>query len=369
MTKRVKVLIIDDSALVRDILSSSLSSDPGIEVVGTAGNPLIARDKILELHPDVLTLDVEMPKMDGIEFLRRLMPQHPLPVIMVSALTERGKRITLDALEAGAIDFVTKPRSDIARGLQSLQNELRAKIKTASLANVARWKSKSGSNPIRQPLQYRALDETTEKVIVIGASAGGTEALCDVLPRLPANAPGTIVVQHMPPGFTRLFAERLDSISAVRVKEAENGDQLQPGWAFIAPGGLQTRIVRSGGFYHLQCCQGTPVCGHCPSVEVVMESAARWVGPNAVGVMLTGMGHDGSGGLLSMRKAGARTLAQDEATSTVFGMPKAAWESGGAERLVPLGEITASILGLLTAMQSASPRGATITSPERSGQT
>lgn len=346
-TRKVRVLIIDDSALVRNALAAGLSADPGIEVVGTASNPLIARDKILQLRPDVLTLDVEMPKMDGIEFLRRLMPQHPLPVIMVSALTERGKRITLQALEAGAVDFVAKPRADIARGLEAMQSELRAKVKAASRANVARWRSRPAAAPARGPLQCQALAETTDKVIVIGASAGGTEALCEVIPRLPAEAPGTVVVQHMPPGFTRLFAERLDGLSAVRVKEAETGDRIRPGWAFIAPGGLQTTLVRSGGFYHLECRPGPLVCGHCPSVQVLMDSAAQQVGPNAVGVMLTGMGHDGADGLLAMRRAGARTLSQDEATSTVFGMPKVAWERGGAERQVPLDEVTEAILEAL----------------------
>lgn len=356
MAKRIRVLIIDDSALVREVLSTGLAADPGIEVVGTAGNPLIARDKILALRPDVLTLDVEMPKMDGIEFLRRLMPQHPLPVIMVSALTERGKRITLDALEAGAYDFVTKPRADIARGLQKLQADLRNKVKEAALANVTRWKQRP-QRPLALAASWSktiALAETTDKVIVIGASAGGTEALCDVLPGLPANAPGTVIVQHMPPGFTTLFAERLNKISAMRVKEAENGDQLRPGWAFLAPGGMQTQVVRSGGFYHLNCQPGPPVCGHCPSVEFLMHSAAHCIGGNAIGVILTGMGHDGADGLLAMRNAGARTLAQDEATSTVWGMPKVAWERGGAERLVPLNDIAAAILGLIKHMQPAS---------------
>ncbi len=348
MNRRIKVLIIDDSALVRDVLGAALAKDPGIEVVGTATDPYDARNKIVELKPDVLTLDVEMPRMDGVEFLRKLMPQYPLPVIMVSSLTERGKQITLQALEAGALDFVTKPKADMARGLQLLVFELATKIKIASTANVAHWKHK------RPPLASasavtgaKALAESTEKVIAIGASTGGTEALREVLTKFPALAPGTVVVQHMPAGFTKMFADRLNELCEMEVKEAEDGDRILCGRVLIAPGGKHMRVVRSGGQYRVEVKAGELVNGHCPSVEVMMRSVAEHVGPNALGAMLTGMGRDGADAMKMMRDAGARCIAQDEATSVVFGMPKEAFERGGAERLVALPQIAAALMEML----------------------
>ncbi len=350
-TKRIRVLVVDDSAMVREILSRGLALDPEIEVVGQAADPYAARDKIVELHPDVLTLDVEMPKMNGVEFLRRLMPQYPLPVLMVSALTQRGKRITLDALEAGAVDFVSKPNADVARGLNEMLAELRAKVKMAAAVNVSHWKKSKPRAVISQVMNKEALAESTDKVIAIGASTGGTEAIRQVLMQLPGNTPGVVIVQHMPAGFTKMFAERLNEQCAMSVKEAESGDRILQGRVLIAPGDFHMTVRRCGGIYQVDCKPGDKVCGHRPSVEVLMQSVARQVGVNALGVMLTGMGHDGAEGMAAMRQAGARTLAQDEATSVVFGMPKVAFEKGGVERLVPLPAIAPAIMSLVKETQ------------------
>ena len=337
---KIKVLVVDDSALVRQILTQGLSMDPGIEVVGAAINPYQARDMIIRLRPDVLTLDVEMPRMDGVTFLRRLMPQFPLPVVMVSSLTQRGKQITLDAMEAGAVDVVAKPSTDLSQGLQAMMQELRTKVKIASTANVSHWKNK---RVIVKPPNV-ALQETTDKVIAIGASTGGTEAIRSILEALPANSPGVVVVQHMPPGFTRMFAERLNQKCALMVKEAEDGDRIIPGRVLIAPGDKQMQVHRRGGIYEVQCKEGPPVCGHCPSVETLFQSVAYSVGSNAVGVILTGMGRDGASGLAAMRRAGARTLGQDEASCVVYGMPKEAFEMGGVEQQLPLERMAEAIL-------------------------
>ena len=342
-------MIVDDMALVRDILAQGLAQDPGIEVVGTASDPYMAAKQIPQLKPDVLTLDVEMPRMDGVDFLRRLMPQYPLPVVMVSALTERGKKITLDALEAGAVDFVTKPSADVARGLSTMMMELRTKIKIASTANVSHWKNRrvSATGTVDKGSAPRALAESTDKVIAIGASTGGTEAIKDVITQFPVNTPGVVIVQHMPAGFTRMFAERLNSLCAMQVKEAEDGDRILTGRVLVAPGGNQLRVRRSGGTYLVDVKPGDLVCGHCPSVEVMMQSVAQHVGANAVGVMLTGMGHDGADGMKAMRDAGARCIAQDEQSCVVFGMPMEAHKRGGAEKLVPLNKIAAEVMLLL----------------------
>ncbi|MDH4320494.1 MAG: chemotaxis response regulator protein-glutamate methylesterase [Desulfobulbaceae bacterium] len=346
---RIRVLIVDDSSLVRTVLSNGLAQDPGIEVVGTAPDPFVARDKIVQLKPDVLTLDVEMPRMDGVDFLRRLMPQYPIPVVMVSALTQKGKRITLEALDAGAVDFVTKPATDLARGLDEMMMELRTKVKIAANANVSHWKNKRQYLPSeRQVHAPKALAESTDKVIVIGASTGGTEAIRHIISQFPPTMPGVVIVQHMPPGFTKMFAERLNTICAMEVKEAESGDRVLSGRILIAPGDIHTRIVRSGGIYQVRCEPGDKVCGHRPSVEVLMRSAAEHVGANAISVMLTGMGADGADGMVAMRQAGARTLAQDEASCVVFGMPNEAFKRGGAERLVPLDKIAQEIARLLS---------------------
>lgn len=345
--KKIRVLVVDDSALVRSILVQGLNQDPGIEVVGSAPDPYVARDLIVELKPEVMTLDVEMPRMDGVEFLRRLMPQYPIPVVMVSALTQQGKQITLEALEAGAVDFVTKPSTDVARGLSVMLLELRTKIKIASTANVSRFKERREALfSCRVLTAPKSLAESTDKVIAIGASTGGTEAIREVITRYPAATPGVVIVQHMPSGFTKMFAERLNELCAMQVKEAETGDRVMPGRILIAPGEKQMRVRRSGGIYEVDCRPGEKVSGHCPSVDVLMHSVAEQVGANAVGVMLTGMGRDGAEGMLAMRKAGAKTMAQDEASSVVFGMPKEAFENGGAERLIPLNRIAEFSLGL-----------------------
>lgn len=349
MAKQIRVLVVDDSALVRQILSNGLSLDPNIIVVGTAADPYIARDKIVQLKPDVLTLDVEMPRMDGVEFLRKLMPQFPIPIVMVSSLTQKGKQITMEALEAGAVDFVTKPTTNVAQGLNAMLMELRAKVKIASTANVSHWKNRPISRRSTPSTAVNhALDESTDKVIVIGASTGGTEAIKKVITKFPSNSPGVVIVQHMPPGFTKMFSERLNQLCSMEVKEAETGDRIRQGRILVAPGAMQMEIVRSGGIYQVKCYAGEKVSGHCPSVDVIMNSAAKHVGRNAVGVMLTGMGSDGAEGMLAMRKAGARNIAQDEATSVVFGMPKVAFEKGGAERLVPIDNIASSVISLLT---------------------
>jgi len=344
MRKKIRVLVVDDSALVREILAQGLSSDPDIEVIGRAADPYIARDKIVRLKPDVLTLDVEMPRMDGVEFLRRLMPNYPLPVLMVSALTQKGKRITLDALEAGAVDFVSKPASNVAHGLSEMISELSAKVKVVAKANVSGWKRKKAKIDKPSMKDHVALAESTDKVIAIGASTGGTEAIRHIITQFPATMQGVVIVQHMPPGFTSMFAQRLDSLCAMSVKEAEPGDRIMQGRVLIAPGGYHLGILRSGGIYQVDINQQEKVCGHRPSVDVLFNSAARYAGANTVGVILTGMGHDGADGMLEMHKAGALTLAQNEATSIVYGMPKVALSRGGVDKVLPLPNIAPKII-------------------------
>ncbi|TPV93546.1 MAG: chemotaxis response regulator protein-glutamate methylesterase [Myxococcales bacterium FL481] len=347
----IRVLVVDDSALARKILCDGLNECDGIEVVGAAHDPYEARDLIVKLDPDVITLDVEMPKMDGVEFLRRLMPQYPKPVVMVSSLTTRGGEIAMQALEAGAVDLVLKPTSQVERGLEAMLLELSTKVRIASTANVSEWKNRRPPKPRASPVASAgALAVTTDKVVVIGASTGGTEAIRAVLSGLPITCPGVVIVQHMPAVFTKIYADNLNKDLRLHVKQAESGDRVLAGRVFIAPGDLQMRITRSGGQYRLQCEDGPKVCGHRPSVEVLMQSAAKSLGSNAVGVMLTGMGRDGADGLLAMRKAGARTFAQDEATSVVFGMPREAHLNGGAERLVPLRDMAGTIMGALGKM-------------------
>jgi two-component system chemotaxis response regulator CheB len=334
--------------LVRELLTAGLAKDPELEVVGSAANPFIARDKIVELRPDVLTLDVEMPRMDGVDFLRRLMPQYPIPVIMVSALTQKGAQITLEALEAGAIDFVTKPSTDVARGLNQMLADLRQKIKMAAQVDLSAWKHRAVRREKPGPVVVRtALSESTDKVIAIGASTGGTEAIRRVISTFPANMPGIVIVQHMPPGFTKHFSDNLNEICEMDVQEAQTGDRVMPGRVLIAPGGKHMTVRRSGGIYLVDCQEGENVNGHCPSVDVLFHSVARYVAGNAVGVILTGMGGDGADGLLAMRQAGAKTIAQDEASCVVFGMPKVAIERGAVERIGPLDSIPQLIVSTL----------------------
>lgn len=343
------MLIVDDSALVCEILSDRLSKEPGIEVVGTAPNPYGARDKIIQLRPDVMTLDVEMPRMNGVEFLRRLMPQYPIPVIMVSSLTRKGTRIAIESLEAGAVDFVTKPSADLGQGLENMLMELCTKIKIASTANVSHWKEKRPQLPSdRRILPVRVIKDAAERLIAIGASTGGIEAITEIVSKFPAETPGVIVVQHMPPIFTTMFADRLNTKSTMLVREAVEGDVIEPGLVLIAPGNKHLRVEKTGSGMRVKISQEDKVCGHRPSVEVMMQSVARHVGRNAIGIMLSGMGSDGANGMLAMRNAGARTIAQDEATSVVFGMPKEAYRRGGAERLMPLQNIAEEVLRLLS---------------------
>ncbi len=343
--KKIRVLVVDDSAITRQVIGQGLSMDPGIEVCGYAADPYEARDKIIELLPEVLTLDVEMPRMDGLEFLKRLLPQPPLPGVMVSSLTEKGKQITLDALESGAVDFVLKPSRESGVGLGDMLLELRTKVKIAASTDVSKWKrlrTFSGGS------LSRPLAESTDKIIAIGASTGGTDALRQVLGGLPPATPGMVVVQHMPPGFTGMFAARLNQICPMEVKEAVSGDRILTGRILIAPGGLQMKVVRKGGSFSVECAGREKISGHCPSADVLLQSVAQEAGSKGIGVILTGMGSDGAEGLLAMRRQGARTLAQDEASSIVFGMPKVAFENGGAEVLIPLDEIAGTILGFLT---------------------
>lgn len=347
--KKIRVLIVDDSALVRDLLLKGLSADPGIEVVGTAQDVYVARDLIVKLRPDVLTLDIEMPKMDGIEFLRRLMPQFPLPVVVVSSLTQRGKYITMQALESGAVDFVPKPTSDVARGLTEMMVELRTKIKIASTANVSHWKNKRYETKDAAGRSVKSLAESTDKVIAIGASTGGTEAIKKVIEELPPTIPGIVIVQHMPKGFTKTFADRLNDICIMQVKEAEDGDRILRGRALVAPGDFHMKVIRSGGQYIVKLSEGDKVNGHRPSVDVMMHSVAQQVGANAYGVILTGMGNDGAQGLKAMREAGAKTLGQDQNTCVVYGMPKVAFDIGGVEKQLPLEDIGNGLLKLVSA--------------------
>lgn len=346
--KIIKVLIIDDSALVRQILSKGLALDSSIQVVGTAPDVYVGRDKIIQYKPDVLTLDIEMPKMDGVEFLRRLMPQYPIPVVVVSSLTQRGSKMTFDALDAGAVDFVAKPKADVETGLNSMLMELRSKIKIASGANVSHWKNKRNELVERITKSKKgALSDSTDKVIAIGASTGGTEAIRKVIYQLPYDMPGIVIVQHMPPGFTKSYAERLNELCALEVKEAEHGDRIRQGRVLLAPGAYHMRVVRSGGHYQVHCTKGEKVNGHIPSVEVLMDSVAEHVGPNAYGIMLTGMGNDGAKAMKKMKDAGAYNLAQDEESSVVYGMPKVAAEMGGVDRILPLDDIATALLKLI----------------------
>jgi two-component system chemotaxis response regulator CheB len=353
--KKIRVLVIDDSASVRQAMTTILQEDPEIEVIGAAPDPFSAARRIQEEVPDVITLDVEMPRMDGITFLRKLMSQCPVPVVMCSSLTEEGSETLLQAMEAGAVDVILKPRIGVADHLVEHNLQIRDVVKGASRARVRGRPAVREAKPegpqkkltadaVLPPPSGRAMSRTTEMVVCLGASTGGTEALREVLEALPANAPGVVVVQHMPENFTRAFAKRLNGLCEVDVKEAVDGDPVLRGHVLIAPGGKHLMLERQGARYHVAVKDGPLVSRHRPSVDVLFRSAARAAGSNAVGVIMTGMGDDGARGLLEMKQAGARTFAQDEATSIVFGMPKEAIARGAADRVVPLGSIARELL-------------------------
>lgn len=339
---KTRVLIIDDSALIRSILTEIINKEKDLEVVGAAPDPLVAREMIRATNPDVLTLDVEMPKMDGLDFLERLMRLRPTPVIMVSTLTERGAEVTMKALELGAIDFVAKPKVGIAAGMADLARDICEKIRVASKARMHRNVTgapppPTPSGPKVAPKNYSRL--STEKIIAIGSSTGGTEAVKDVLVRLPADSPAIVITQHMPPGFTQSFATRLDSLCKITVSEARDGERVLPGHAYIAPGGRHMRVERSGANYVIALDDSDPVNRHKPSVEVMFRSVTKNVGPNAIGVMLTGMGKDGAMAMLEMKQAGAFNIAQDESSCVVFGMPREAIAVGAVDEVLPLSRI------------------------------
>jgi len=355
---KIKVLIVDDSALIRSVMKEIINSQPDMEVVGVAPDPIIARELIKQTNPDVLTLDVEMPRMDGLDFLEKLMRLRPMPVLMVSSLTERGSEITLRALELGAVDFVTKPKMAIQSGMLEYTELITDKIRTASRARVkARQIAPAGAAQggeglpmLRNPLT------SSEKLIIIGASTGGTEAIKDFLVQMPSDCPGILITQHMPAGFTKSFAQRLDSLCRIGVKEAEGNERVLPGHAYIAPGHSHLKLVRSGANYMTQLDAGEPVNRHRPSVDVLFHSAAQAAGKNAVGVILTGMGKDGAHGMLEMKEAGAYNFAQDEASCVVFGMPREAIAVGAAHEVGPLNALPGMVLHHLAANSSRALR-------------
>ncbi|OUL96465.1 protein-glutamate methylesterase/protein-glutamine glutaminase [Paraburkholderia hospita] len=359
--QKIKVLCVDDSALIRSLMTEIINSQPDMTVVATAPDPLVARDLIKQQNPDVLTLDVEMPRMDGLDFLEKLMRLRPMPVVMVSSLTERGSEITLRALELGAVDFVTKPKVGIRDGMLDYSEKLADKIRAAARARVrqaapaqhaaaaAGHTGAAAHAAAPAPLFNNPL-VSTEKLIIVGASTGGTEAIREVLVPLPPDAPAVLIAQHMPPGFTKSFAQRLNGLCRITVKEAEHGERVLPGHAYIAPGHAHLLLARSGANYIAHLSDDPPVNRHRPSVDVLFRSAAQHAGKNAVGVILTGMGRDGAAGLLDMRKAGAYTLAQDEASCIVFGMPREAIAMGAADEIASLSEMSRRVMARLSAM-------------------
>ncbi len=344
---KIKVLCVDDSALMRQLMTEIVNSHSDMEMVASAPDPLVARDLIKQFNPDVLTLDVEMPRMDGLDFLEKLMRLRPMPVVMVSSLTGNGSEITLRALELGAVDFVTKPSLGIRTGMLSYSQMIADKIRTASRARLP------AARPAVKPSVLKSGPLlSSEKLIAIGASTGGTEAIRHVLEPLPATSPALLITQHMPAGFTRSFAERLNKLCQITVKEAENGERILPGHAYIAPGAMHLELTRSGANYQVLITEAPPVNRHRPSVDVLFDSVARYAGRNAVGVILTGMGNDGAKGLLTMRQAGAWTIAQDEASCVVFGMPREAISLGGACEVVDLHQVSQHMLAKISAGQS-----------------
>ncbi len=354
-TNKIRVVVVDDSALVRGLLTEIIDRQPDMCCVGAAADPLLAREMIRNLNPDVITLDIEMPRMDGLDFLSRLMRLRPMPVVMVSTLTERGADVTLKALELGAVDFVSKPKIGVADGLRQLGVDITEKIRTAAKARVHRLASPAAAVPGQPAAPAKATTVaslgrlSTEKIIFIGASTGGTEATRELLVGLPADSPAVMITQHMPPGFTKSYAARLNGLCRIRVAEATDGERVLPGHAYIAPGGHHLSVERSGANYVARVQVGEPVNRHMPSVEVLFDSAARVVGRNALAVMLTGMGADGARAMKTMRDAGSHNLVQDEATCVVFGMPREAIAHGAAHEVLPLGQIAPRLIEWLRA--------------------
>jgi two-component system chemotaxis response regulator CheB len=348
---KIKVLIIDDSALIRSILTEIIKSQDDMEVVGVAPDPLVARELIKQTNPDVLTLDVEMPKMDGLDFLEKLMRLRPMPVIMVSSLTERGSEITMRALELGAVDFVTKPKLSIHSGMMDYAQVITDKIRAASKARIkARSIHTAGVAHAGVPTVLPSMKNpllSSEKLIIVGASTGGTEAIKNFLSQMPTDCPGILITQHMPEGFTKSFAKRLDGLCKIAVAEAQGGERILPGHAYIAPGHSHMLLARSGANYVTQLDDSPPVNRHRPSVDVLFRSAAKFAGKNAVGVILTGMGKDGAEGMLEMKQAGAYNFAQDEATCVVFGMPREAIAVGAVDEVAPLNDLPSKVLSYL----------------------
>ena len=371
---RIKVMIIDDSAVVRQVMTGVLAADPGVEVIGAVADPLFAMERMKRQWPDVILLDVEMPRMDGITFLRKIMQEHPTPVIICSTLTEAGAATTVEALAAGAVTTITKPKVGLKEFLHDASSELSGAIRMAAKANLRRRTSavarataragalaaggaanpaaaKRGAVPVKNsadvilaPAREKAMTRTTERVVAMGTSTGGTQALEHVLTQLPAVSPGIVIVQHMPPTFTAAFAARLNGLCEIEVREAKNNDRVIPGCALVAPGGKHMLLKRSGAYYYVEVKEGPPVNRHCPSVDVLFRSTAACAGANALGVIMTGMGDDGARGLKEMRDAGARTIAQDEASCVVFGMPREAIRLDAAERVMPLDDLWHAIL-------------------------
>jgi two-component system chemotaxis response regulator CheB len=364
MKRKTRVLVVDDSAIARELIERGLSLDPDIEVVGKASDAFSARDKIVLLAPDVVTLDVEMPRMDGIEFLKRLMPQYPIPVVVVSAVTLEGSRRALEALESGAVGVVAKPSAQGADGLSSMIAELVQRVKEAACADMRKLKAavplpRGGRDPAGARTARKnaaaAAGPPPDRIVAIGASTGGTTAVRGIITALPESFPPTLIVQHMPPVFTRLFAESLNAESKLEVREAVDGDVLRDGLALVAPGDLHLRLGRQGQRWVVHCDSGDKVSGHKPSVDVLFHSVAQAAGPRAVGLILTGMGRDGAEGMLAMRRAGARCMAQDEASSVVFGMPMEAWKCGAAEKLIPLSRAADELGICLAGMRARAP--------------
>jgi two-component system, chemotaxis family, protein-glutamate methylesterase/glutaminase len=337
--RKIRVLIVDDSAIVRKMLSEALAAEPDLEVVGTAPDPYVARDKILSLHPDVLTLDIEMPRMDGLTFLKKLMRFHPLPVIVISSLAQSSSQAALEALQCGAVEVLAKPGGPYSVG--ELREDLPHKVRAAAEARLSRARPQPAVAPPAAPLAFSGASSST--VIAIGASTGGTEAIREVLTGLPANMPGIVIVQHIPPVFSLAFANRLNDLCKLRVKEAADGDRVTAGLALIAPGNFHMRLHRVGGEYRVAIAGGPRVCYQRPSVDVLFESVAQAAKGDAIGAILTGMGADGAQGLLVMKRAGARTIAQDEASSVVFGMPREAIRVGAVDRVLPLDKVAAEL--------------------------